>query len=71
MKSEIKNKLINWSKSNNRHDNDDKLLYEIVLETLNEKIDSEDFKSIVGEDNYNMYFRIYEHLVSFAKFIGK
>lgn len=70
MKNEIKEKLQNWSLTNNDHPQDNERLYEIVKLTMNEKISEHDFYKVVNRKPKTSYRR-YEDLYGFAKYLNK
>lgn len=69
MDAEIKSKLRNWAELYNNHPNDNDLLYEIALNTIDKKIEQDCFEDIVGAELFEKYYSIYEHLLMFAKYI--
>ncbi len=69
MNTEIKTLLKNWADLYNNHPNDDERLYEITLNTLQEKINQADFEDVVGKELFDKYYIIYEHLLRFAKYL--
>ena len=69
MNTEIKTQLKNWANLHNNHLDDDERLYEITLNTLQNKIDQIDFEDVAGEELFEKYYKIYEHLLRFAKYL--
>ncbi len=70
MEDEIKEKLQNWSSTNNGHPKDNEQLYEIVKLTMNKKISEKDFYKAVKRKPITSYKR-YEDLYGFAKYLKK
>ena len=68
MENEIKEKLQNWSSTNNGHPKDNEQLYEIVKLTMNKKISEKDFYKVVKRKPKTSYKR-YEDLYGFAKYL--
>ena len=69
MDTKIKTQLKNWADLYNNHPDDDERLYEIALDTLQEKIEQVDFEDVVGTELFEKYYAIYEHLLRFAKYL--
>ena len=71
MTEEIKDSLKRLLVFTNDHPNNDEILYEVVLQTVDSPIEDADFKEAVGEELCKRYFIIYEQLVDFVKYLRK
>jgi hypothetical protein len=66
---EPKERLKEFVEINNGHACDDNMFYEIVFETIENRLEESDFHEVMNDENFNRYFPRYEDLISFAKYM--
>lgn len=69
MTEEIRTRLENWAKKYNNHPSDYIILYQIALDTYNDKIGQIEFKECVGDKLYDEYYSLIENLWDFIKYL--
>ena len=63
---EPKERLRQFVEINNGHTCEDQIFYEIVFETIENRLEESDFHEVMNDESFDIYFSRYEDLRSFA-----